>query len=162
MAARVTYILLLSMILFGSASLAGSAQVMPPGGAGGGVSIYEAARSVYYKDGDLDKSIVNLTARMRNGSITYQESEGRLNSYYQSAIKRSAYWEDNFSPSQNEALYRAVDNMLKLQVQRCYELLDATKYERKNGYDAAKWKWDAEISTYNRYKTAVKKVGRLL
>ena len=115
------------------------------------MSIHEGARSVYYKDGDLDRNIVNLTARMRKGTVTYQESETKLYNYYQAAIKRKAYWEDNFSPSQNYNLFQAVDNMLKLQVQRCWELLDAVKYEH-----------NAEISTYNRYKSSVKKVGNLL
>lgn len=135
-------------------------QIMPP--SEGEPGIYEGARSAYYRDGDLDRNIQNLTARMRNGTVSYQEAESKLYNYYQSAIKRKANWEDNFSPSQNSTLYYAVDNMLKLQVQRCYELLDATKYEHRYGYNEAKWKWNAELETYHKYKNAVKKVGRLL
>jgi hypothetical protein len=159
---RILMVLMVTLILYACAS-AVSAQVMPPGGPGGsGGNIYDGARSMYNKDGDLDQRIENYMARVRKGSVSYQQTKNRLYDYMQEARSRRDYWANNYSSSEDPQLYRAVDNMLSLQSRRCRELYEATVHEQENGYEAAKSSWQAELETYNSYKSAVRKVKGLL
>lgn len=139
------------------------AQIMPAGGPGdSGTSISEGARTILNKDGDLDSRIESYMARVRKGSVTYENTKERLEDYRQEAQSRLRYWTNNFHSSDNSILYQAVYAMLLLQTERCRELYDATVYEQNNGYEAAKFKWQIELETLERYKSAVKKVKNSL
>jgi hypothetical protein len=155
--------LFLTALLFSALVLPVWAQAMPPGGPGeGGGNIYEGARSMYNKDGDLDARIENYMAKVRKGSVSYEETKERLESYIQEAKTRLRSWRNNYSSSQGSQIFQAVDSMLLLQADRCRELYDATAYEQSRGYEAAKSKWQVELETYNTYKSAVKKVKRFI
>jgi hypothetical protein len=163
MAKRILLGVLVSALVCCALTMPVFAQYMPSGGPGGsGSNIYDGARTMYNKDGDLDTRIENYMAKVRKGSVTYEDTKYRLQQYKEEARSRHQYWESNFSSSQDPSMFRAVDSMLMLQLERCNELYDAAVYEQTNGYEAAKSKWQMELETYNSYRSAVRKVKSML
>jgi hypothetical protein len=163
MAMRILLGVFVSIVIFCALTLPVFAQYMPSGGPDGrGASIYDGARTMYNKDGDLDSRIENYMAKVRKGSVTYEDTKYRLSEYKQEARSRVHYWESTFSSSQDPSVFRAIESMLQLQSERCNELYDATVYEQTNGLEAAKPKWQMELETYNSYKSAVRKVKNML
>lgn len=143
-----------------------SAQMMPPGGPDDNESyysdIYSAAQNLYRYDKNLDISLKEITSRMRDGSITYQEAFGRLQSALSQAERRRSYWQNNFSANQNGQLFYAMGDLLGLQTARCAQLLDATAYEHRYGLSAAGYKWQDELKTFKSYEKAQKRVKNLI
>ena len=144
---------LLALVLGGLCmALPAGAQPMPPGGPG---DAGDSGRRILADNRSLDSRLDGITRSIRNGQADYDEARQAFRNAVAQALDLKSRSLDLGSDRASTLLLSA----MRLQVQRCQELLRATEYEDDYGVSAAAQLWQDEAKTYYRYRDALSRAA---